>query len=115
MAKAIEDALGDRLTGGHIVDKKKGHPVICRKIGVTLGAHPVPDIDCVHGCERILAGLQKIEKGDLVFTLAGNGVSALLTMPSSGVTIEDVSRTTFVMQITLGVPTAGPERHPQPH
>jgi glycerate 2-kinase len=105
VAKAIEDVLGDRLTGGHIVDKK-GHPVICRKIGVTLGAHPVPDIDCVRGCERILTGLQKIAKGDLVFTLAGNGVSALLTMPSPGVTIEDVSRTTYVMQITLGVPTA---------
>jgi glycerate 2-kinase len=104
VAKAIEDAFGDRLSGGHVVDKK-GHPIICKKIGVTLGAHPVPDIDCVRGCEKIYAGLQKIQKGDLVFALAGNGVSALLTLPSPGVTIGDVSKTTYVMQIAHGVLT----------
>ena len=42
MARAIEDILGDRITGGHVIDKK-GHPVILRKISVTLGGHPVPD------------------------------------------------------------------------
>ena len=42
VAKAIEDVLGDRLTGGHCIDKK-GHPVILERIGVTLGGHPAPD------------------------------------------------------------------------
>jgi len=54
VAKAIEDTLGDRLTGGHVIDKK-GYPVILKRVGVTLGAHPVPDEDCVRGCKRILA------------------------------------------------------------
>ncbi len=105
VAKAIEDVLGDRLTGGHVVDKK-GHPIDCKKIGVTLGAHPVPDEDCVRGCEKILAMTKGLTKDDLVFTLASNGVSALLTMPVPGVTIDDVSKTTYVMQIVHGAPTS---------
>jgi len=39
--KALEDVLGDRLSGGHVIDKK-GNPVILERIGVPLGAHPVP-------------------------------------------------------------------------
>jgi glycerate 2-kinase len=69
VAKALEDVLGERLTAGHVIDKK-GHPVICQRIGVTLGAHPAPDIDCVKGCEKILALIQeaKLTEKDLVFT-----------------------------------------------
>lgn len=106
-AKAIEDALGDRLTGGHVIDKK-GHPIICKKIGVTLGAHPAPDIDCVRGCKKIydMINKAKLTKDDLVFTCVANGVSALLTMPSPGLNIDDVSRVTYVMQIQHGAPTA---------
>ena len=51
--KAIEDVLGDRLTGGHVIDKK-GHPVILERVGVTLGGHPVPDEDGVEGCQKIM-------------------------------------------------------------
>jgi glycerate 2-kinase len=104
VAKAIEDVLGDRITGGHVIDKK-GSPVYLKRIGVTLGAHPVPDIDCVRGCEKILAITKTLTKDDLVFTCTGSGVSALLTMPVPGVTIEEVSQTTYMMQIERGATT----------
>jgi glycerate-2-kinase len=104
VALAIEDALGDRLTGGHIIDKK-GSPIILKRIGVTLGAHPVPDEDCVKGCEKILEITKTLTRDDLVFTCTGSGVSALLTMPVPGVTIEEVSKTTYMMQIERGAPT----------
>ena len=104
VAKAIEDTLGDRLTGGHVIDKK-GHPVILERIGVTLGAHPVPDEDCVRGCERIRELADNLTEDDLVFTCVGNGVSSLLTMPVAGVSLEDVRKTTYIMQIERGVPT----------
>ena len=42
VALAIEEVLGDRLTDGHVIDKK-GYPVILNRIGVSLGGHPVPD------------------------------------------------------------------------
>ena len=103
-AKAIEDVLGDRLTGGHVVPKK-GDQKILNKIGVTFGAHPVPDADCVKGCEKIYEITQKVKKGDLVFTISGNGGSSLLTLPVPGISIEDVRELTYRMQIERGVPT----------
>ncbi len=104
VAKALEDVLGDRLTGGHIIDKK-GHPVILKRIEVTLGGHPVPDEDCVRGCRRILEMTRGLTEDDLVFTCIGNGVSALLTLPVPGVSLEDVKTMTRIMQIEHGAPT----------
>ena len=104
VAKAIEDTLGDRLTGGHVIDKK-GHPVILKRIGVTLGAHPVPDEDCVRGCKRIRELTDNLTENDLVFTCVSNGVSSLLTMPVPGVSLEDVRKTTYIMQVERGAPT----------
>lgn len=103
-AKAIEDVLGDRLTGGHVIPKK-GDEKILTKIGVTFGAHPVPDSDCVRGCEEIYKITQKVKPGDLVFTISGNGGSSLLTYPAPGISIEDVREVTYQMQIKRGVPT----------
>jgi len=104
VAQAIEDTLGKRLTGGHVIDKK-GHPVTCRRIGVTLGAHPVPDDDCVRGSQKILEMARNLGPDDLVFTCAGNGVSSLLTLPAPGVSLEDVKKTTYLMQVMRGAPT----------
>jgi glycerate-2-kinase len=104
VAKAIEDVLGDRLTGGHGIDKK-GPPVILKKITVTLGAHPVPDIDCVHGCLKIREIAAGLTEKDLVFTCVGNGVSALLTLPAPGIDIEDIRQITYMMQIEHGAGT----------
>jgi glycerate 2-kinase len=104
VAKAIEEVLGDRLTGGHVIDKK-GHPVILRKIGVTLGGHPAPDEDCLRGCEKILALAKGLTERDLVFTCVANGVSSLLTLPASGLTLGDLRQTTLVTQIERGMPT----------
>jgi glycerate 2-kinase len=104
VARAMEEILGDRLTGGHVIDKK-GHPVILKKIGVTLGGHPAPDDDCVRGCEKILELTKGLTERDLVFTCVANGVSSLLTLPASGLTLEDLRQTTLVTQIERGMTT----------
>ena len=104
VARAFEEVLGDRLSGGHVIDKK-GHPVILKKIGVTLGGHPAPDEDCARGCEKILEFSRGLTERDLVFTCVANGVSSLLTLPAPGLTMEDLRRTTLVTQIERGMPT----------
>jgi glycerate-2-kinase len=104
VAKAIEDLLGNRLAGGHVIDKK-GHPIILQRIGVTLGNHPVPDHDCIRGCERILDITEDLTADDLVFLCVANGVSSLLTLPAPGISIEDVRETTYLLQIDRGAPT----------
>ncbi|GAB4559566.1 MAG: glycerate kinase [Anaerolineae bacterium] len=104
VAKAIEDVLGDRLTGGHVI-AKHGDGIILERIGVTLGGHPLPDEGCVEGCQRILKLCRNLREDDLVFTIACNGVSSLLTLPVPGVSLEDVRQVTYQMQIERGVPT----------
>ena len=104
VAKAIEDALGERITSGHVIDKK-GHPVQLQRIGVTLGGHPVPDEDCIRGCEKILDMTRGLTRNDLVFTCVSNGVSSTLTMPVPGISLEDIRKTTHIMQIEHGAPT----------
>jgi glycerate-2-kinase len=105
IARAIEEVLGSRLTGGHIIDKKGGADIL-ERIEVTFGAHPVPDEDCVRGCQRILEMTGDLCDKDLVFTVVCNGVSSLLTLPVPGVSLEDIRKTTYLMQIEKGVPTS---------
>lgn len=104
VALAFEDILGDRLTGGHVIGKH-GDDIICKKIGVTLGAHPVPDEYCVIGCQKILELAEDITERDLVFTITGNGVSSLLTLPKEGITLKEVQDLTHMMQIEKGADT----------
>jgi len=103
-AKAFEDVLGDRLTGGVII-AKHDDPLELERIEVVYGAHPVPDEGCVRGCQRILELARTLTPRDLVFTIAGNGVSALLTLPVPGVSLEDIRQITYMMQIEHGAST----------
>ncbi|MCL4833156.1 MAG: DUF4147 domain-containing protein [Caldilineaceae bacterium] len=103
-AKALEDILGERLTGGHLIEKH-GSPNILSRVEITFGAHPVPDEGCVEGCRRILELCADLREDDLVFTALGNGVSALLTLPVEGVSLEDVQRLVYLFQIEKGGPT----------
>ena len=103
-AKAFEDVLGDRLAGGHVI-AKRGDEHVLERIGVTYGAHPVPDEGCLLGCRRILDVCRDLGPRDLVFTIVGNGVSSLLTLPAPGVTLDDVRQVTYLAQIEKGMPT----------
>lgn len=104
VAKAIEEVLGDQLTGG-VVIAKHGDPLILEKTQVVHGAHPVPDEGCVAGCQAIAALARQVTENDLVFTITGNGVSSLLTLPEEGITLEEVKWLTSALQIHKGVPT----------
>jgi glycerate-2-kinase len=75
------------------------------RVEVTLGAHPAPDEDCVRGCRRMLEWMRGLTAHDLVFTVGASGFSSLLTLPVPGVSLEDVRRTVYMMQIERGVPT----------
>jgi len=104
--KAVEDILGDRVSGGHVVCKH-GDDIILERVGVTPGGHPVPDEDGVMGNRRIveICGEARFTERDLVITAACSGVSALMTYPVDAVTLDEVKEITRIMQIELGVPT----------
>lgn len=104
-ALALEEVLGDVLTGGHVI-AKHGDGIQCKMIDVTLAGHPVPDTCCVEGCRKIEALADNLTKRDLVFTIFGSGCSSLMTYPAGNITVEEVAALTHMMQIKKGVPTA---------
>ena len=112
-AVAFEEVLGDVLTGGHVI-AKHGDGVQCKKIGVTLAGHPVPDACCVEGCRKIEALAADLTERDLVFTISGSGCSSLMTYPAGDITVEEVAAFTHMMQIEKGVPT-GDLNHVRTH
>lgn len=103
-ALGFEEALGDVLTAGHVI-AKHGEEIICRKIGVTLAGHPVPDECCVEGCKKIEQLMLGLTARDLVFTVFGSGCGSLFTYPAKGISINDIADFTHLMQIENGVAT----------
>jgi len=100
----LEEVLGEYLTGGHVIGKH-GDDIICKKIGVTLAGHPIPDQMCVEGCKKIHEWIKDINEKDLIITIAGSGVSSLMTWPIAGFTIDDLRNLTHMMQIEKGALT----------
>ena len=103
-AVAMEEILMEHLTGGHVIGKY-GDGIQCRRIGVTLAGHPVPDENCVIGCKKIAEVAKDITKRDLVFTITGSGCGSLMTWPEDGITVKEVTDFTYMMQIEKGVTT----------
>jgi hydroxypyruvate reductase len=96
MARAVEEILGDRLTGGAVV-VKYGHAAPLRNIRQFEAAHPVPDEAGVEGTRRIVGLLQEADERALVLCLLSGGGSALLVAPGRGVSLADKQRTTELL------------------
>ncbi len=96
MAKILEEMLADRLSGGH-VNVKYGHVTPLQKIQVQEAGHPVPDAAGLAGTQKILELLAAVEKDDLVIAVLSGGGSALLPMPSAGITLEEKQATTKLL------------------
>ncbi|HEY2921236.1 MAG TPA: glycerate kinase [Candidatus Binatia bacterium] len=93
MALAIEDLLGDRVTGG-IVVVKYGHDLPLDRVKVVEAGHPVPDDAGLDGARQIVELVRAAGENDLVVFLISGGGSALFPGPADGLTLADKQRTT---------------------
>ncbi|MDH5750467.1 MAG: glycerate kinase [Rhodospirillales bacterium] len=95
MARAVEDnwpcspkaSLEGQIEG--LVVTRYGHGVPCRLIEVVEASHPVPDLAGEAAAGRILNMVRGLSEDDLVLCLISGGGSALLSLPASGLTLED--------------------------
>jgi len=101
MAKGLEDALGDLITGGQ-VNAKKGEQVILKRINVALAGHPIPDEDSVAGAARMLEIEKSARGGDIVFWLNSGGGSALKALPAPGITLQDLQEVYRILYFGCG-------------
>lgn len=110
MARAVEEILGDRLTGG-LVSVKRGHTDELERVRLIEAGHPVPDEESVRAGREILELAQAGDSSTLVLTLISGGGSALLEAPLDAVvgservalTLEELQETTKLL-IGSGAP-----------
>jgi hydroxypyruvate reductase len=63
-----------------------------QRIGIVEAAHPVPDAAGLQAAQRILAMAHGLTRDDLVLCLISGGGSAVLTLPTEGLSLEDKQR-----------------------
>ena len=93
MARAIEDLLGDRISGG-IVIVKYGHGLPLDKIRVIEAGHPIPDKAGLDGASQIMDYVRTAGAADMVIFLISGGGSALFPCPADGLTLAEKQQTT---------------------
>lgn len=90
MAHSMEELLGDRLTGGHILTKYH-HAVPLKKCTITEAGHPIPDQNGQEGTRRILELVQQATEKDLIIVLISGGGSSLLTDLPDGINLTELA------------------------
>ncbi|MEN6081458.1 glycerate kinase [Chromobacterium piscinae] len=87
MARELERVWPGEMSG--VVATRYGHAVATERIAVLEASHPVPDEAGSAAARRILEAVSGLTADDLVICLLSGGGSALLTLPASGVSLED--------------------------
>jgi len=87
MARAVDENWSGPLSG--LVVTRDGHSDTCKRIEIVEASHPVPDARGLKAAQRIRAMVEGLTPDDLVLALISGGGSALLTLPASGLTLED--------------------------
>ncbi len=102
-AEALEEVLGDRITGGQI-NAKKGDTVRLKRIAVTLAGHPIPDEGSVAGARRILEIERRARPDDIVFVCHSGGATALTALPAPGISLADLQAVYRILYFECGAP-----------
>jgi hydroxypyruvate reductase len=96
MAEELEQILGDAIADGVVVTKY-GYGLPGRKVRIIEACHPIPDKKGEAGAKEVLALARHAKRGDLVIGLWSGGGSALLPLPSSGVSLEAKQKVTDLL------------------
>ena len=86
MARAVETNWSGSLAG--LVITRYGYAVPCERIEIVEAAHPVPDAAGMRAAQRMLELVSTLREDDLVLCLFSGGGSALMPLPTSGLTLE---------------------------
>jgi hydroxypyruvate reductase len=90
MAAALEGILGERISCGLVVTAD-GYAVPTERVTIVCATHPIPDERGMAAAEQIAALVDGAGEKDLVIVLISGGGSALLVLPASGITLDDLS------------------------
>jgi hydroxypyruvate reductase len=94
MALAVEQnwPAGTPLDG--LVITRYQHGLLTNRITVIEAAHPVPDESGEQAAQEILRRAKSLTPDDLLLVLVSGGGSALLSLPTEGISMADLKATT---------------------
>ena len=96
MAQAVEEILGDFLTGGLVI-VKYDYLAPLKKIHLKEAGHPTPDENGWRATQALADMAAKMGGKDLMLFLLSGGGSALLPMPIESITLEEKMATTRLL------------------
>lgn len=97
MADALEEILGDRLTGGLVVAKHGHHTKQLHGLRVIEAGHPIPDTAGLRAAQDAIALASALGERDLLVVALSGGASSLLPAPAPGITLLDKQLTTDLL------------------
>jgi len=98
MAEVLEEIFGDRVTGGVVnVSEGMASKYHTRKIDLVEAGHPLPTDAGVRGAERMIDLVSGLGPRDLVICLLSGGGSALVTLPTDGISLDEMRETTQLL------------------
>jgi glycerate-2-kinase len=98
MAQAVEDILGERLSGGFI-SVKDGHGAPTRIIRVHEASHPLPDARSLANGRAIIEQVRGLSADDVVLCLLSGGGSALMEALGANLTLEQLRTITKIVML----------------
>lgn len=97
MAEAVQDELGEVIKGGLLIAKHESPQIqkdLSGSIVVRLGSHPIPSSQSVESTRELVKFVNSLNEKDLVICLISGGGSALMTLPDTNITIDDMQEVT---------------------
>jgi glycerate 2-kinase len=89
MVEALEPILGNRLTGGLVVVPSGQESPKLERVRSVTASHPTPDTSSVNAAKAITTLVEKLNSRDLLICVISGGGSALLSLPTEPLTIDD--------------------------
>ncbi len=90
MAAAVETHWPHDSALDGLVVTRYGHSLPTHKIQIIEAGHPLPDINGVQASRQILTMVKQLKPEDLLLCLFSGGGSSLLSLPMSGITLQDL-------------------------
>lgn len=89
MAKAFEEVLGEKISEGIVVEKKK-HYSIKSKFPIIYAGHPLPDSESFDAGKKIIKLAKKACENDLIIVCVSGGWTALTACPPNSLYFDHV-------------------------
>lgn len=94
MALAVENSWPPEAQLDGLVITRYGHKLPTQRIKVIEAGHPIPDENGEQASQHILAAVKALKSEDLLLCLFSGGGSSLLSLPISGISLQDLKEVT---------------------